>query len=169
MAVTSTNLDYLLPFLRQRVGDTTAGSYRFADEWLQTALVGAVWALERRWNRKYLIDENNDVYRNTDEWVYRYDSPPIIQHQDVEPILLKAAIIILEGSLEEMSWGLGSWRDAEISYSNIASGRVKSDRVNRLEAELDSLLQPAGKKLRNSLKGSLPGYRGNTHESAIDY
>ena len=169
MAITSTNLDYLLPFLRQRLGDTTIGEYRYTDEWLMTALVAAVWALQPRWSRKYLTDENNDAVRNTTEWVYADSEPPVIQPQDVEPLILQAAIVVLEGSLESYSWHLGSWRDAEIYYSNVESGRIKDKNIKRLIEALDAFMPPRNKRLKYSLKGSLPGYRGNLHESGVDY
>jgi len=169
MTVTTTNLDYLLPFLRLRIGDTVSGSYRYTDEWLQTALVSAVWALHTRWSGKYLIDANNDVERNTDMWVYTYDSPPVVEAPDFMPIIIMAAIIVLEGSLENLSWNVGSWKDAEISYSNIQSGRTKETILGKLFAELESYLIPATKKLKRSLKGSLVGYQGNVHESGQDY
>lgn len=169
MTIASTNLDYLLPFLRQRLGDIVVGQYRYTDEWLQTALVAAVWALERRWSRKYLVDSSNDVYRNTEAWTYPDAEPPVILHQDVHPLILQAAIIVLEGSLEGYSWHLGSWRDAEIAYSNLESGRIKSRNLKRLVEELDNIMPPANKKLKKSLKGSLPGYLKNKHESGADY
>lgn len=169
MTVTSTNLDYLLPFLRQRIGDIDSGSYRYTNEWLQTALVAAVWALEKRWSRKYLVDSSNNVYRNTVDWSYLDTSPPIVQHMDVQPILLQAAIIVLSGSLESYAWHLGRWRDAEVSYSNIESGKTRDKNLSRLIEELDDILPPKSKKLKGSLKGSLPGYKGNPHESGVDF
>lgn len=169
MTITSTNLDYLLPFLRQRIGDITVGDYRYTDDWLKTALVAGVWALEKRWSRKYLMDSNNNIMRNTAEWTYQDASPPILQHQDVNSVLLQAAIIVLEGSLESYAWHLGTWRDAEISYSNIAAGKTRDKNLDRFIAELDEIYPPQGKKLRGSLKGSLPGYRKNPHESAVDF
>jgi hypothetical protein len=170
MTVTSTNLDYLLPFLRQRIGDITVGEYRYTDEWLQTALVAGVWELEGRWSRKYYIDENNNIQRNTAEWGYEVASPPILQTQDATAVILQAAIIVLEGSLEDYAWHLGSWRDAEISYSNIQSGKTRDKNLDRFMEQLDKLLPlPKSKKLKSSLKGSLPGYKGNKHESEIDY
>jgi len=171
MTVASTNLDYLLPFLRQRIGDVTVGSYRYTNEWLQTALVASVWALQRYWSNKYLIDDGVSTYnveRNS-SWSYTFDEPPIVEPQDIQPIIIMAAIIVLEGSLENMAWSVGSWRDAEISYSNIQSSKVKSEVLKRLKAELDSILIPPQKKLRSSLKGSLVGYMDNPHESGADY
>lgn len=169
MSVSSTNMDYLLPFLRQRIGDITVGQYRYTDEWLYTALVASIWELENRWSRKYYVDENNDVQRNTVEWSYTVDSPPIIETKDVPAVLLQAAIIVLEGSLESYAWHIGTWRDAEISYSNIASGKIRDKNLDRFIEQLDEILPPKSKKLKNSLKGSLPGYKGNLHESKKDY
>lgn len=166
----TTNYDHLIEPFRYAIGDTTLGNYRYLDEDLRTTLSAAIIALQRRWSRKYLINTTTyDAERNTIEWTYKYASPPVIQQYDEEPILVMAQIILLEGSLENLSWNLGSWRDAEISYSNLGSGRQKDASLERLKKRLDDLLLPPTKRLRSSVKGSLPGYQGNTHESKKDY
>ena len=169
MAVTSTNLDYLVDDLRIEIGDYTAGSYRYLDPQLYAVLVASVKTLRRWWSSKYLIDTSNNVYRNTAGWSYTDTSPPIVQGDDEEPIILMAAIILLEGSLENFSWNVGRWRDYEISYSNIASGNSKIAGINRRRARLEELLVVPTKKLRISRKGSLPGFKGNKHESGADF
>lgn len=167
---TETNLDYLIDGLRLHLGDTTVGSYRYTDEWLRTSLVGAVKALMRWWNAKYLI--NNTTYnaeRNTSKWTYSYADPPLLQHDDEYPIILMASIVIKSGSLENVSWNLGRWRDAEISYSNIATGNTKDTSILRDWRFLELILTPPTRKLKRSLKGSLPGFQENTHETRNDY
>jgi len=167
MAVTSTNLDYLVDDLRIELGDTTAGSYRYLDEQLYAVLVASVKALRRRWSSKYLIDSSNNVYRNTGEWDYTDSSPPIVQGLDERPIILQAALLILEGTLQNFSWNVGRWRDYEISYSNIAGGNIKDYGIKRRVDELNALV-PLN-KLRPSKKGSMPGFKNNTHESGADF
>jgi hypothetical protein len=80
-----------------------------------------------------------------------------------------ASIIILEGSLENNAWNLGSWRDAEISYSNIESGRVRDLNIKRLWDELMSLITPPTKKLARTTRGELPGYKNNVYEQKGKY
>ncbi len=165
-----TNLDYLIDGLRLHLGDTTVGSYRYTDEWLRTSLVGAVKTLMRWWSAKYLIDDTTyNVERNTSSWTYTYTSPPLVQHDDEYPIILMASIVIKSGSLENASWNLGRWKDSEISYSNIASGNIKDVSVLRDWRFLELILSPPTKKLKRSLKGSLPGYQGNVHETRNNY
>lgn len=165
-----TNLDYLIDALRLHLGDTTVDSYRYTDEWLRTSLVGAVKALMRWWNAKYLINNTTyDAERNTSKWTYSYTDPPLIQHDDEYPIILMASIVIKSGSLENVSWSLGRWKDSEISYSNIASGNTKDVSIIRDWKFLELILSPPIKKLKGSLKGSLPGYQGNVHETRNDY
>jgi hypothetical protein len=166
----STNLDEYFDLLRLWLGDINSSSYRYTDVWLRTALTAGVEALAPWWNRKYLINQTtNDIERNNTYWTYRYSSPPIVQQEDVQPIILMASIIIKSGSLENFSWSLGRWRDAEISYSNIASGQTKDASLKRDLEFLGVYLTSPTKKLRNSLKGSLPGYMKNVHESKQDY
>ncbi len=79
-------------------------------------------------------------------------------------IILMTSVLIKSGDLQNFSWNLGSWRDAEISYSNIEGGKSKSDMIKRDWEELMSLLTPPVKKLSSSYKGHLPGYVGNDYE-----
>lgn len=166
---TVTNLDYLIDRLRLHLGDTNATSYRYTDEWLRTALIASIKELMRWWSRKYLLDTDNNAIRNTTDWNYKYTSPPLIQYEDEEPIILMASIIIKMGSLENMSWNLGHWKDAEISYSNIEGGKQKDTSLKRDWKLLTSMLQPPTKRLKEPLKGSLPGYRRSKHESGADF
>lgn len=156
-------MDYLLPSLRLHLGDIDDTSYRYQDSWLRRSLVNAVISLQSWWNSRYLIDENYDVYRNT-SIQFTYQEPPILQQRDERPIILMSAIIIKEGSLESSAWGVASWRDAEISYSNIASGSLRDKSLMRDWNELEDILKPPQKKLLGSLKASLPGYLGNEYD-----
>jgi hypothetical protein len=80
-----------------------------------------------------------------------------------------SAITVLSGDLENNAWNISSWKDAEISYSNIESGKVKNDFIKRLWDELMYLLTPPSKKLAGTRKGSLPGYLNNTYEKTTDF
>jgi len=147
------DLNYLIPRLRLKLGDLDPASYRYLDEWLHAALIGSVDALQRWWADKYQIDENNRV-------------TPDIERRDIQPIILMASIIVKSGSLENFSWNVGSWRDAEISFSNIEGGRGKQESLKRDWDELNMLLPSPNKKLAGSVKGHLPGYVGNQNEFA---
>ena len=157
---TEINMDYLLPTLRLHLGDTNSDSYRYMDSWLRRALVTSIISLQTWWSSRYLIDDDYNVYRNT-LVQFDYQEPPIIQQKDERPIVLMAAIIIKEGSLESSAWGVASWKDAEISYSNIAGGNLRDKSLQRDWDELTSILKPPQKKLAMSKKGSLPGFVNN--------
>ena len=159
------NIGYLIPYLRLTVGDTTPNLYRYLDEWLLIALKASLTALGRWWGdrNKYLITTTYQVSRNS-LVSFPDEEPPVILPDDERPIVLMAAIIILEGSLENSAWDFVSWRDNEISYSNLESSRSRTGNLERLWNELLSLLNPPAKKLARAIKGSLPGYLNNQFE-----
>jgi len=167
MAITET-LDYLIPYLRLEIGDTNSSAYRYVDEWLEIALVASIESLGRWWSERYYINDSNEVYRN-DLLLFSENPPPVIQPSDKRPIIIMAAIITLQGSLESSAWDLGSWKDAEISYSNIKGGDVRENNLKRLWAELESIMTPPNKRLARAIKRSLPGYKGNSYERNTDY
>ena len=160
---TTVSLSYLIPRLRLHLGDIDADNYRHLDEWLRLSLVVSVEALQKWWNYKYLIDDNDDVYRNP-SIRFLHSQPPVIERGDIKPVILMAALIIKSGDLENLSWNVGAWRDAEISYSNIEASRRKDDMIKRDWEELTSILKPPQKRLAESQKGHLPGYIGNPFE-----
>lgn len=165
---TTTNLDYIIDSLRLHLGDITPATYRYTDAWLRTALIMSVKALQRWWNYRYLIDTDYNAYRNTNV-TFLFALPPIIQDVDERPIVLMASIIIKEGSLENNSWAVGSWRDAEIAYSNIEGNKSKLESIAKDWKELTDTLKPPVKRLAQPKKGSLPGYKNNIYERITDY
>ena len=165
----TTTLDYLIPDVRLRIGDLTE-PYRYLDAWLLNALIMATKNFQRYSKAggqiKYLLDNANAVYRNTLYLYFETDEATsgVIEDKD-EPILsLMAAIIVLEGSLESSAWNTVSWKDAEISFSNLESARTRSSMLDRLMDELDKLLPSPTKRLATPLKSSLPGYLNNNYE-----
>src|SRR4030067_3022549 len=122
----------------------------------------------RWWNYKYLIDTNYDAYRNANI-TYLFPEPPIIEYGDEEIIILMASIVIKEGSLESNSWAVGSWRDAEIAYSNIEGNRAKLESIRKDWDALTQLIKPPTKRLAQAKKSSLPGYIGNEYERLTEY
>jgi hypothetical protein len=159
----TTDLSQYTERLRLHLGDTDESNPRYLAEWLRVALIAGVELLMPRWNFKYLLDDNDDVYRNPNI-NFLLPEPPVIERSDVWPIILQASIIIKEGSLEGMSWNFVAWRDAEISYSNLESSRAKDASIERDIRLLDSMLPWRAKRLAQPTKGHLPGYRDNLYE-----
>jgi len=170
----SYDLTNLIPELRIRIGDTNPALYRYTDVWLLVSLKSSVKLLSKWWNFKYLLDSNGDVMRNPDGYfVFEETSDGVIggvfEPGDDQVVIIYAAIVILEGSLENSAWDFGSWKDAEISYSNIESSRSRGDTLKRLWTELTSILKVPQKRLAQALKGSLPGYLANSFEREDKY
>lgn len=160
------NIDYLIPYLRIKLGDVDGS--RYDTNWLRTALLLAVRVSQRYLNNKYLIDENNNVYRNPD-YPYFIQEYGIIEARDEPIIVLLAAIIVLEGSLENSAWDAVSWRDNEVAFSNLEQFRTRGEVLNKLVDELNSLLLPPVKRLAKPLKVGMPGYNYNPEEKKTRY
>lgn len=140
-------VEYLIPALRMELGDINPLAYRYLDEWLKVALLMSVKSLQRWWNSKYLVDdETGTVYRNT-AFTFTFTEPPIIATQDEMPILLMAAILVREGSLEEAAWSTSTWRDAEYYVSNVEGGRLRDTGLKRTWDRLLMYLKPPQKRL----------------------
>lgn len=165
--INPTNLDYLLDDLRLHLGDINPQQYRYLDEWLRTALVLAVKNLQRWWGYKYLIyEDTNNIYRNPEApFLYEEDElPPILDHSDERPVILMAAIIVKQGSLQNASWDFASWRDAEVSYSAQSVEKALGESLKMDRAELELYLKPPQKHLAYPQKKHLLGYTKNEYE-----
>jgi hypothetical protein len=146
-------LSDLMSELRIHLGDNNLTTYRYLDEWLMTALESSVMALQRWWGDKYIFDLTGDnIIRNPTYTNWVMTSPPEIQERDRRPIVLMASILIKSGQLENNSWGLGSWRDAEIAVSNIEGGKAKQFSISLDWEELKMYILPPTKKLAGSLR-----------------
>jgi hypothetical protein len=157
---------YLIPYLRLRIGDTDPTAYRYLDEWLTSALVASVKSLGRYWGNRYLINDLGIVSRNPVHYNYiSTEEFGVIDGQDEDIIILKAAIILLEGNLETSAWNVVSWRDSEISFSNLEQSRSRNSNLDRFKAELGELITSPGKRLAVPSKQSLPGYLHNPYEN----
>ncbi len=150
------NIDYLIDQVRLEVGDLDPSKYRYLDEWITLSLIVAVRTLSRRWESKYKITNDGEIRRNVNTTTFEFTEAEegVVQQKDERLIVVQAALIMLEGSLESSAWNIGSWRDAELSVSNIESGKLRSDHISSLHHELDSILKPAGKRLMKSKKNS---------------
>lgn len=150
------SVEYLLPMLRVRIGDLNSESYRYMDEWLLVSLIASIRGLERYWGSKYFVTDGGEVTRNASYTQFEFsEDSGVIQTKDEEIIVIKAALIILEGSLENSAWAIGSWKDAEISYSNIQAGNLRGDTIKRLREELASLIKSPMKRLTRGSRQSL--------------
>ena len=146
------NIDYLLPTLRLHLGDTDPASYRYIDGWLRVALVSGVKSLQRWWGERYLVDQTTyDVIRGT-SYTFIQDNPPIIQDLDERPVILMSSLLVKTGQLEANSWGVGSWKDAEIAVSNIEGSRAKQFGVGMDWDELKMYILPPTKRLSPALR-----------------
>jgi hypothetical protein len=165
--MTTYDLDNLIPTLRLKIGDTTPATYRYTDEWLSVALVSGADLLGKWMNFKYLLDDSNLIYRNTNwsGFIFDEDTYGVIEPGDSMIFVIMAAIIILEGSLENSAWDYVSWKDAEISFSNLESSRARSRILEMLWDELLYNIKPPTKRLARAIKNSLPGYLENQYET----
>lgn len=166
--INPTNLDYLLDDLRLHLGDINPTQYRYLTEWLRTALVLAVKNLQRWWDYKYLIyNDTQNIYRNPNGY-FEFDDPPILDHSDERPVILMAAIIVKQGSLQNAAWDFGSWKDAEVSYSNIESSKAMQESLKADRDELEKYVKPPQKNLAFPTKKHLLGFTKNEYERNVN-
>lgn len=152
----NSNLHYLIPALRVKIGDVSGE--RYEDEWLIVALGLAVKISNKYFGGiKYIVDENNVVSRN-ELYIGFTEEDTIIETKDEPIIIILAAIIVLEGSLENSAWSAVSWKDAEISFSNLEQFRTRGDILDKLFDELNSLTLPPVKRLGKSMVAGMTGY-----------
>lgn len=153
----ATDLDYLIPELRFRIGDTDSTAYRYLDSWLRVALVSALKALQRWWRVRYTIDETTYVVTRWPLSTFAVDEPPVIMQSDEIIILSMASFLIKSGTLQNSAWSTGSWRDAEIAVSNIEAGRIRDASLLRDWNELMLYLTPPNKRLMIPTRDTIPG------------
>jgi hypothetical protein len=165
LITTPTNLDYLFTALRLHINDNTE-PYTFSDDELRTRLVYAVKALQPRWNYKYLVDADNNTSRNPNV-TYLFPDPPTVEYGDERPIVLQAAIDMLSAQIKSSSQSAVSWKDDEVSFSNISGNKMLEDALIRDIAELQSLVPLPSMRLASTRKQSLKGFSwevGNDYE-----
>ena len=149
------NVSYLLPYLRLKIGDIDSTKYRYLDTWLTLSLVASISSLSNWWGSKYKVDDTGEVTRNPAHEFSVDESEGVIQKADEWPIILMAAIVVKSGSLENNAWDIGSWRDSEISYSNIQSGVLKDSGLKRDWNELLFYVSPPRKHLMGAKKSRI--------------
>lgn len=149
----STDVDPLIPVLRFYLGDYD--TRRYLTDTLRDALIFAIRMLMRRWASRYTVDDNGTVTRST---AINFDSPspPVIQYKDIPPIVIQAAILIKSGSLQDSSWQIASWRDDEISVSNIQADKSRRDNLQHDVDLLDTFFK---RRLHAGSRQALEGFR----------
>lgn len=156
-----TDLDYLIPELRFRLGDTDSTAYQYLDSWLRVALVSALKALQRWWRVRYTIDETTYTVSRWSGSTFTADEPPVIQQSDEVVILAMASFLVKSGTLQNSAWTVGSWRDAEIAVSNIEGGRIRDASLLRDWKELELYLTPPSRRLMIPTRDTIPGAEEN--------
>jgi len=121
------DLATLVGSLRNYLGDSDT-PYRFDAEELETSLDTALYMLLRRLNFKYTMDTSGTITR-TSGATFKVDSPPVVEFADQAAIIIQAAIITKSASAWDSSWDVASWKDDEISYSNIQGARSKDQSI----------------------------------------
>jgi hypothetical protein len=150
-----TDLDFLIPELRWRLGDIDSTNYRYLDSWLRVSLVSALKALQRWWRVRYVIDETTYIVTRFESSTFAVAEPPVIQQSDEIAILIMAEILTKSGVLQSNSWVIGSWRDAEYAVSNIESGRLQDSSLKSAWNELLWYLKPPSKRLNSGVRNAI--------------
>jgi hypothetical protein len=154
----TTTLAYLIPQLRRQLSDYTE-PYDYTDVVLSGFLLDSIKALGSRWNNKYrvaTVDSVPDlVVRSDNEYLFEFSEPPVIQYQDERAVVLQASILIKSSTKWSESGSAVSWRDEEISYSNLESARQRSSTLQDDIDELDKLFPI---KLAKAKYGRLKGW-----------
>jgi hypothetical protein len=163
LITTETNLDYLITALRLQINDAEE-PYTFSDDFLRTHLVNAVKALMGRWNNKYLINNTTNYVERNPYIAFQFPEPPVVQHSDERSIVLQAAINLKRAYVYNSSQSAVSWKDDEVSYSNLGSIKAIRESLSDDMAELDLLLPTARTRLAQTRKQSLLGFDNPPNE-----
>lgn len=150
----ATSLDYLIDDLRVHLGDVVE-PYTYTMEYLRHVLVIACKTLMKKWRNRYTIDASYVVHRNPDAY-FPETSPPVIERADERAFILQASIIVKGATLADSAWDVASWKDDEISYSNISGAKMAEGSLDRDREELEALLR---RRLFSVDKQSMEGFR----------
>jgi hypothetical protein len=152
--ITSSNLDYLLPALRLQVGDPNETV--FSESLLLTGLVNGVKMLGSRWGSKYLIDSNNDVYRNT-AVSFTYNSPPVVEQQDEIAIVLAASVLVRRSALTSSASAFTNWSTPDLTFSNVQASKTLLDLLKSDEEQLNMFFKgKLGKTVKQTIGIAYP-------------
>lgn len=149
-------VEYLIPILRMQLGDTNPLAYRYVDAWLKVALVTALKSMQRWWSDRYTISDVTYLVTRSLTYTFPSVEPPVILQRDQRPLILMASILVKSGQLENNSWNVGSWKDAEIALSNIEGNRGKQFSINLDWEELKMYIIPPTRRLVNPARIDAP-------------
>jgi hypothetical protein len=152
----ATDLDYLIPALRMHIGDPNATVY--TDNFLKRALVMGFYLVQPRWNFRYLMDANYTVTRNPNT-TFLHASPPVILYADERPIYVAAAIALRSGLIWTAGSDAVSWKDEEVSFSNISGAKMREAAFIRDWDELHQMLPERRNRLAPATRQELPGFK----------
>lgn len=178
-----TNLDYLIPNVRIRFGDLTGATYSdtiirtalvnsvgflqprwqskyqiYRDSIMvdpQPDTVPSGYILANTSNGQTYIPDGlteGDVFRNP-YVIFTQPSPPVIQSEDEEAIVLGAVYLLRSVQISSSLTGFVSWSTEDIRYSNLGSQRGLSDLLARDFANLDEYFR---KKIAKPQISSFP-------------
>lgn len=150
----TTSLDYLINDLRFQIGDTST-PYDYEDADLRHALVMGIKTLMKKWKNRYTINANYVVSRNSGA-TFDESAPPVIERADEPIIILQSAIIIKTADLQGSVWDIVSWRDDEVSYSNLTGGGIAEKALVR---DMDTLERLLKRRLYGANRQSLAGFK----------
>lgn len=156
----ASDLDYLMDGLRVHLWDLNTPP-TYSDGFLRFALLAGLKLLMPRWNSRYVPRYENDYWyvdRNPND-EFEFPPPPSIQYGDERPIILAAAISIKTGLLFTIGGNAVSWRDEEISFSNLTGAELQKESVIRDWEELNKLVPERRQRLARPRKQSLLGFR----------
>ena len=159
--------DYLIPTLRMHLWDINEPP-TYSSGFLRMGLLSGIKLLMPRWNARYIpsyitTTDNWDINRSTSD-VFVQASPPTIMYGDERPIILAAAIAIKSGYVFSSSAGTISWKDDEVSYSNITGGKLVEGDLARDMDELNKLVPERRQRLGRAQRQSLYGYKRPLNE-----
>lgn len=150
----ATDLDFMINDLRFYLGDI-AVPQRYEDTHLRHSLVMACKALMKKWRNRYSINASYSISRSPTAEFYELQ-PPIIERADERAFILQASIIVKSADITNTASSIGSWRDDEIAYSNIASAKVRDI---SLESDIKELELWLRRRLFGSARQALPGFK----------
>jgi hypothetical protein len=153
---------YLLGDFRVFLYDITS-PFTYTDETLSSVLLSAVKILGRKWHNRYIPTTEYNIQRNT-SITYNANEPPVIEASDEAVILLQAVIILKTAHAYDSVWDVASWKDDEISFSNIQSAKSRDDSIVRDLAELEKLLK---ERLHPGRSTPLYGFHKNVDETGV--
>lgn len=166
--IEATNLDYLMPRLRLKFGDLDGSIYsdttmRTALVYGVQDLQRRWSSKYQTYSDALLVDPQPDtvpagyvyastvhgyafvpsglavgsVFRNPFVTFTQY-SPPIIQTEDEEAIILAAKLLLRRTQISSSAASFVSWKTEDIAYSNLGSERSLSKILETDQAELDA-------------------------------